>query len=226
MISFESKITIQVNENVYLKSPETSDLGRKIVKGSIELIDDIGFEDFTFKKLAQHISSTEASIYRYFESKHSLLSYLVLWYWGWQQYRLTLRIANIDDPMERLRRAVLVLTEQIEEDSTFSQINEVQLNKIVIAESSKIFLNKKVDKDNDSGFFLPYKELVQVVSDIILEINPCFKYPHMLVSTIIEGSHHQRFFAEHLPRLTNFVEGEDAITNFYQESVTKIIANK
>ena len=226
MISFESKITIQVNENVYIKSPETSDLGRKIVKGSIELIDEIGFEDFTFKKLACHISSTEASIYRYFESKHSLLSYLVLWYWGWQQYRLILRITNIDNPMERLRRAILVLTEQIEEDSTFSQINEVLLNKIVIAESSKIFLNKKVEKDNDSGFFLPYKELVQVVSDIILEINAKYKYPHMLVTTIIEGSHHQRYFAEHLPRLTNVVAGEDAITSFYQEMVTKIIANK
>ncbi len=226
MMTFDSKITIQVNENVYIKSPDTSELGRKIVKGSIELIDEIGFEDFNFKKLAIHISSTEASIYRYFESKHSLLSYLVLWYWGWQQYRMTLRITNIEDPLERLKRAIMVLTEQIEEDSTFSQINEVLLNKIVIAESSKIFLNKKVDQDNDSGFFLPYKELVQVVSDIILEINANFKYPHMLVTTIIEGSHHQRYFAEHLPRLTNVVEGEDAITSFYQEMVTKIIANK
>ena len=34
----------------------------------------------------------------------------------------------------------------------------------------------------------------------------------MLVSTIIEGTHHQRFFAEHLPRLTNVVEGEDSVT--------------
>ena len=223
MISFESKIIIQVNDNVYLKSPETSDLGKKIVKGSIELIDEMGFEDFTFKKLAHRISSTEASIYRYFESKHSLLSYLVLWYWGWQQYRLSMRITNIEDPVERLRRAIIVLTEQIEEDSTFSQINEVLLGKIVIAESSKIFLNKKVSQDNDSGFFLPYKELVQAVSDIILEINTNFKYPHMLVTTIIEGSHHQRYFAEHLPRLTNVVEGEDAITSFYQEMVIKII---
>ncbi len=224
MIPFNNNLSIQINENVYLKSPETSELGRKIVKGSIELIDEMGFEDFTFKKLANHISSTEASIYRYFESKHLLLSYLVLWYWGWQQYRLMLRITNIEDPFDRLKRAVLVLTEQVEEDSTFSQINEALLNKIVIAESSKIFLNKKVDKDNDSGFFLPYKEIVQVVSDIILEINPTFKYPHMLVSTIIEGSHHQRYFAKHLPRLTNVVEGEDAITSFYQELVTKVIS--
>lgn len=225
MMPFNNNLSIQINENVYLKSPETSELGRKIVKGSIELIEEIGFEDFNFKKLANHISSTEASIYRYFESKHLLLSYLVLWYWGWQQYRLILRITNIEDPFDRLRRAILVLTEEVEEDIKFSQINEALLNKIVIAESSKIFLNKKVERDNNSGFFLPYKELVQVVSDIILEINPTFKYPHMLVSTIIEGSHHQRYFAQHLPRLTNVVEGEDAITSFYQELVTKIISD-
>ena len=64
-----------------------------------------------------------------------------------------------------------------------------------------------------------YKEVVQRVSDIILEIKSDFKYPHMLVSTVIEGSHHQRFFAEHLPRLTDIVEGEDAVSTFYIELV-------
>ena len=39
----------------------------------------------------------------------------------------------------------------------------------------------------------------------------------MLVSTIIEGAHHQRYFAEHLPSLTDVCEGEDAITTFYQK---------
>ena len=211
-----SSLNINVNENVYLKNPESSALGKKIIKGSIELIDELGFEEFTFKKLAINISSTEASIYRYFESKHHILTYLVLWYWGWQEYRLLLRLTNIDSPIERLKRAVSALTEKIEEDSTFSQINEVRLNRIVISESSKVYLNKGVDKDNELGYFILYKEVVDLVANIILEINPDFKYPHMLVSTVIEGAHHQRFFAEHLPRLTDQVEGEDAITSFYK----------
>jgi AcrR family transcriptional regulator len=219
-----NNLSINVNEQVYLKSPESSDLGKKIITSAIELINEIGFEDFTFKKLAKTISSTEASIYRYFESKHHLLMYLVLWYWGWQQYRLTLRIINVDCASERLKRAIEILTEQVKEDSKFSQINEVLLNKIVISESTKIYLNKNVDVVNELGIFLVYKELVQTVSDIIMEINPSFKYPHMLISTVIEGSHHQRFFAKHLPRLTDVVKGEDAITTFYQELITKTIS--
>ena len=45
----------------------------------------------------------------------------------------------------------------------------------------------------------------------------------MLVSTIIEGANHQRFFAENLPRLTDVIEGEDAVVSFYQELVLKEI---
>ena len=47
----------------------------------------------------------------------------------------------------------------------------------------------------------------------------------MLVSTVIEGAHHQRYFVEHLPRLTDVVVGEDAITEFYNEMVIKSISN-
>ena len=43
----------------------------------------------------------------------------------------------------------------------------------------------------------------------------------MLVSTIIEGANHQRYFAEHIPSLTDVLEGEDAITIFYQELALK-----
>ncbi len=226
MTAFKSNIKINVNENVFLKNPDSSTLGKKIIEGSIELIDDLGFEEFTFKKLAKYIGSTEASVYRYFESKHYLLIYLVLWYWGWQEYRMVLSLTNIDSPIERLKRAITILTEKIEEDSNFSQINEVRLNRIVIGESSKIYLNKTVKKDNEQGCFIQYKELVERVSDIILEINPSFKYPHMLVSTVIEGAHHQRFFTKHLPRLTDIVEGEQAITTFYKELVLLAINAK
>jgi AcrR family transcriptional regulator len=219
MEAFVNKIQIKINENVYIKSPQSSDLGKKILTGSIDLIDEIGFEEFTFKKLAKLISSTEASIYRYFESKHHLLIYLVLWYWGWQEYRLVLKLTNIDDPKERLKRAITILTEKIEQDSTFSEIDELKLNRIVISESSKAYFSKAVDDDNKLGFFNQYKEIVKRVANVILEINPNFKYAQMLVSTVIEGSHHQRFFAKHLPRLTNVVEGEDIVTKFYTELV-------
>lgn len=208
-------IHVSVNEKLYLKNPYSTDLGRRILQGSIDLIDELGFENFTFKKLSQRIGSTEASVYRYFVSKHQLLAYLISWYWGWMEYRFIFELNNIPSPEKRLQKAIHLITEEIEEDLSISFINEVKLYHIVIAESSKIYLNKKVEQDNKQGYFMPYKKFVQKISDIILELAPNYKYPHMLVSTIIEGAHHQRFFAEHLPRLTDTVDGEDAVTTFY-----------
>lgn len=213
----QSKIAIKINPDVFKKDPLSSDLGEKILRQGIVLIEELGFEDFTFKKLAEHISSTEASIYRYFDNKHNLLAYLIMWYWGWMDYRIMISTLNIDDPRIRLRRAIKCLTEVIQEDLTVQQIDEAKLHQIVIGESSKIYLCKSVDTNNQLGFFFAYKSIVQQVANIILEINPNYKYPHMLVSTIIEGAHHQRFFADHLPRLTDVVEGEDAVTEFYTQ---------
>lgn len=213
----QSKIALKINPKVFKKDPLTSDLGARILRQGIDLIEELGFENFTFKKLAINIQSTEASIYRYFESKHNLLAYLTMWYWSWMEYRVLMTTLNIPDPNIRLKNAVKCLTQDVVEDKEVSQIDEAKLHRIVIMESFKVYLCKKVDEDNKSGFFKPYKSLVQRVADIILEIKPLFKYPHMLVSTIIEGAQHQRFFADHLPRLTDIVEGEDAITTFYTE---------
>ncbi len=223
MQDFLLNIQIKVNENIYLKDPESSDLGKKIVSGSISLIHEIGIDSFTFKKLATKIKSTEASVYRYFENKHKLLLYLCSWYWGWLTYRVMFRTTNIEDPCARLKNAIKTVVEQVEEDNSFSHINEVLLNKIVITEGSKAYLNSRVDEENELGIFTQYKELVERISAIILEIKPNFLYSHMLVSTIIEGSHFQRYFAEHLPRLTDVIEGEDSIENFYIDLALKAI---
>ncbi len=221
-----SNVSIQVNKHLHLKDPETSDLGRKIINGSIELIDDIGFEQFTFRKLALHIGSTEASVYRYFESKYKLLLYLFNWYWAWMEYKMVFALANISSAEKRLTRAITLLTEQVEQDGNFEHINEVKLYHIVINDSAKAYLTKEVDVENKFGVFLSYIKVVQEVGDIILEINPDYKYPHMLVSSMIEGAHHQRYFAEHLPGLTDVIEGEDAITDFYKDLVFKAIEKR
>lgn len=219
-------VSIQVNDCIYIKNPDSSDLGKKIINGSIDLIDQIGFDAFTFRKLAFEINSTEASIYRYFESKHKLLLYLTSWYWIWMEYRLVLYTANIDSAKDRLEKAIRLLTELAIEENEVLQINVAKLNRIVISESSKAYLTKEVDTENQEGVFLGYKQLVARVSAIIQEINPGYKYPNMLVSTVMEGAHHQRFFAEHLPRLTNVIKGEDSISKFYLELVLNAISNR
>lgn len=218
-----ANINIKVNDKIFLKNPESSSLGKKILSGSIELIDKVGLDEFTFKKLAKTINSTEASIYRYFESKHKLLLYLTSWYWSWMEYKLAFRVANIDCPKERLKRAINLVTKKVEQDGNIPHINEIKLNHILISESSKAYLTKSVDDENKHGVFSSYKQFVQRVSDIILEINPSYKYPHMLISTVIEGSHHQRYFSEHIPKLTDIVSGEDSITNFYNQLVFQAI---
>lgn len=218
MDHFLSSISINANSSTFLKNPESSELGKRIIANSIELIEEIGFEQFTFQKLARQTGSTEASVYRYFENKHKLLLYLTSWYWAWLEYYLILKTANIDSAHEKLKRTICLLTRPMDEDMNFAHINETKLHRIIISESSKAYLTKAVDQENREGVFAGYKNLVARVSQVILEINPGYKYPHMLVSTIIEGAHHQRFFAEHLKRLTDVVEGEDAITEFYLQT--------
>ena len=50
-----SNFKIDITDKLYLKDPQSSDLGKRIIENSIKLIDDIGFEGFTFKKLGQQI---------------------------------------------------------------------------------------------------------------------------------------------------------------------------
>jgi|GEM_PF-3560661 len=100
------RLQITVNPNTYIKDPESSDLGQKILTTGIELMDELGFEVFTFKKLAERCGTTEASVYRYFESKHQMLLYLINRYWAGMEDQLAFAVANIDSAAERLSRAV------------------------------------------------------------------------------------------------------------------------
>lgn len=217
------QVHITINPDLYSKNPESSELGRRIVSNSIEMINELGFESFTFKKLGKRIGSNESSIYRYFESKHMLLVYLISWYWSWIEYKLVFATHNIKSPKTKLEEAVNILTKQVTIDNSFSYINEIILNRIIIAESSKAYHTKEVDSENEKGYFKTYKRVVQRVSSIVLENKPDFEFPHMLISTIIEGAHQQRYFSQHLPSLTDVEKGKDNITGFYTDLVFKAI---
>ena len=225
MNSLLTNIQLRIEEKVYLKDPETTSTGKKIINHGILLIDEIGLEAFTFKKLAERIGSTEATIYRYFESKHMLLVYLISWYWNWQEYRLIFATNNILSPEARLKIAISILSGNITNDMDFAHIDEVSLQRIVVSESAKAYLTKEVDAENQEGYFRSYKRLCKRISDIILEINPHYPFPDSLVSTISEGAHYQKFFAQHLPSLTNIKENEEnQLEVFLTELVLKTIA--
>ncbi|MGJ8684550.1 MAG: TetR/AcrR family transcriptional regulator [Nonlabens sp.] len=196
-------LKVQINDKIFIKDPESSELGQRIISNSIEMIHEMGFEQFTFKKLGKKISSNESSVYRYFENKHKLLLYLTSWYWGWLEYQLVIDTIRIVQPVERLTRAVEIITQPTQFDSKFEHIDEVLLNKIVIAEYSKSYLTKEVDEENKNGYFTIYKRLVERVKDMILAVNENYPYPSSLSSTILEGALHQHFLKDHFKKMTD-----------------------
>lgn len=217
-----SHLKIQVNEKIYVKDPETSPLGKKIVEQSILLIDEIGFDNFTFKKLGEKIGSNESSIYRYFENKHKLLVYLSSWYWSWMEYKLVFATTNILDPTEKLNKAITIVTEKVTNDTNTEHINEAILNKIIIAEFTKTVQTKEVDQENKEGFFLIYKRVINRIVGIVKEVNPEYPFAKSLVSTIVEGSLHQHFLTEHLKTITDCNESVST-TEFYLNLTTNVL---
>ena len=220
----QSVLQIPVQEALFLKDPTSSTVGKSILEHGLILLSEIGLEDFTFKKLAAKISSTESTIYRYFENKHQFLSYLFNFYWAWMDVNIAFATTNIDDPKERLRRIIGLITKKVSNDVRTPFIDEALLQDVIALEYSKSILSKKVDEENQAGYFLQYKRLVDRISAVIIEINPNYAYPNALVSTVLESSFHQRYFGNHLPRLTNEMHIDARLEDFLLDLCLKTLA--
>lgn len=210
-----------------LRDPLKTQLGRNIIASSILLIDELGFENVTFKKLAQRMDSNEPSLYRYFENKHMLLLYLVVWYWNWVIFLIDYNCKNIEDPKKKMNIIIDNIVDASIENPSVDFVNEKKLHKIIIAESSKAYHTKLVDTENKEGFYKSYKMLTQKIADVILEINPKFPYPHSFASNLFEMANNQIYFAEHLPKLTDIeVKKENysdvkKLLSFYMDTILK-----
>lgn len=222
MQSLLHNFKISVNPKIYVKDPETSALGKKIIEHSILLIDEIGFENFTFKKLGNKIGSNESSIYRYFESKHKLLIYLSSWYWSWMEYKLVFNITNLNNAEEKLHKAIRVITEKIEDDRNTEHINEAILNKIIITEFTKTLHTKEIDAEIKEGFYLIYNRIINRIVAIINELNPDYPFAKSLVSSIVEGSLHQHFLQDHFASITDCNE-QITPADFYNNLISIVI---
>ncbi|MBS1771234.1 MAG: TetR/AcrR family transcriptional regulator [Bacteroidetes bacterium] len=200
----ELQLQIKMNPKLYVRDPESSELGRNIIKYGILMIHEMGFEDFTFKKLAVKIGTTEASIYRYFENKHRLLIYITTWFWTWMEYQLIFHTNNVKDSKQKINTVINLLTFQEKDQFILEHIDKDILHKIVIAEGDKSYLTKHVTEDNKAMLFKPYKDLCHRIGQIFLEYKSGFQFPHSLATTLIETAHHQMYFKDNLPRLTDF----------------------
>ena len=197
------KLSFNVNETIYLRNPENTELGKKIVKQSIDLIYTLGFEAFTFKKLAKEVGTTEASIYRYFENKHRLLLYIINWYWLFMDYLIDFQLQNINENKQKLKTIIQILANELPESTSGLDYNKRYLNQIVISESSKVYLIKDVAEINKNEVFKPYKDLCSKIANVMAIYNKKYDYPKSLSTTLIETAHQQQFFSQHLPRLTD-----------------------
>jgi len=209
---------MSIPKGLSLRDPLQSKLGKSIITHSIILIDEIGFESFTFKKLALKMKSNETSLYRYFENKHFILLYLVVWYWNWVIYLIDYNTKNITDSNKKLNIIIDNFVDATKENPSIGFVNEKLLHRIIIAESTKAYHTKNIDEENKQGFYKSYKSLIQKVADVILDINPEFPYPHSLANNLFEMANNEIFFAEHLPRLTDM-----KVSNENYEQVNKLL---
>ncbi|MFM2394499.1 MAG: hypothetical protein RLZZ546_2481 [Bacteroidota bacterium] len=225
LIKINFQVKFDINDRIYLRNPESSELGKLMVKKSIDLIYELGFEQFTFKKLAIDINSTEATIYRYFENKHRLLLYILNWYWSYMEFLVTFKLENISDKKESLKIIVHLLTHELAESESPFDYNKRFLNQIVIAESSKVYLVKEVAEINKNKVFKPYKDLCAKIAEVISAYNPKYKYPRSLSTTIIETSHDQQFFSVNLPKLTDVTakKNEEFVSQFIEDFLFKVL---
>lgn len=218
-------LKFDINNKLYLRNPEGSELGKQIVKKAIDLIYSIGFEQFTFKKLAHEVNTTEASIYRYFENKHRLLLYILSWYWNYMEFHVNFKITNLTDKKERLKVVIQLLTDDLSMEFGNVDYNLHYLNQIVIAESGKGYMIKEVSELNSNEIFKPYKDLCAKIAVLISDYNPKYIFPHSLSTTLIESSHQQQFFIKNLPRLTDIhaVKKSDFIKLFLEDFLFKVL---
>lgn len=221
-------VQLQINERLYLRDPQSSELGQKIVLNSIKMVSKMGFESFTFKKLAKEISSTEASVYRYFENKHKLLIYVISLYWNWLSYRLSIETLRMEDPEQKLLIAIRLFCHTLGPlPNTRTPFDLIRLHHIVINESPKAYLTKEVDADNKEGSFLGYKRFCREVAEFVKEINPTYPTPTALVSTAVEAAHHQKYFSEHLPSLTEVSNGDkDEVASFLEDMIFRVLGKQ
>ena len=197
------RLHIQVHPGLSLKDPQGTELGRKILREGVLLIDELGLELFTFRKLAERIQSTEASVYRYFENKHLLFTYLFCWYWEWIDFQMEMQTQNIGDPRTRLRKTISILLNNSTNQRFENSVDIRALSHIVAAEGTKAYHTKAIDEEHAKGYFNSYTKFIDKVHDILLTINPDFPYPRALASNIIEMASNHLFFSEHMPGLTD-----------------------
>ncbi len=214
-----SRLSISVSPNTFLRNPEDTELGRKLIKHGIELLSEKGYQCFNFKSLAAEMGSTEASIYRYFENKYMLLVYLTSWYWEYLDIQIMLNTRNIDNASKKLGITVRTIVKGIESEFSNEYINISKLHNIVVEQSPRVIHSKKVEQCEKAGMFSNYKNLNNNIAAIILECDPDFKYPSALATNILKMAMDHKYYSQHICALTEITNCKESHQNQLEEMI-------
>lgn len=215
----------QPSEAFYKKQPESSELGKRIVSEGLVFMQEIGFEAFTFKKLAERLQTTEASVYRYFENKHHLLLFYMSMYWLWLEYHLTFGLHNLPASKSKLNKAIEMITRPDQLHWPLQDLSFSHLLNLVVTEWGKIYFTSQIDKEDEAGLFTDYKRFCKRLSTLVAESHPDYPYPNTLISTAMNMLFVQRFYAHHLPSLTDLAQDDDRMTDFIKNLVNGALQN-
>ena len=67
---------------LFVTNTQSTELAKRIINEAIQITAQTGYQQFTFKRLAAEIDTTEDVVHRYFFNKHNTLIKLVSWYWA------------------------------------------------------------------------------------------------------------------------------------------------
>lgn len=166
------------------------------------MMNDLGLEAFTFKKLTERAECTEATIYKYFPNKQRLLQYYFQLYWMWLDTHCQQEGRTFADPWTRVQGDIRALCGLWTEGAMAAQLDPVALRSLVIVEGSKSYLHRNVDEDNKLKLFQPYKDLCAHLASELKACDRKCKFPRTFATTLIEMAHSLEFAMEHLPALT------------------------
>lgn len=208
----------QPNAAYFKKEPDSSELGKKIVSEGLSLMQELGFDAFTFRKLAEKLHTTEASVYRYFENKHHLLLYYISIYWMWLEHQITFGTHNMD-PKLKLDRAIELITHPESSNWSFQDLRFEHMQNLLISEWGKVYYSQQIDAEYQSGLFSEYKQFCKRLSNLIEESYPHYTFPNALVTTMMNTLFAQGFYAHHLPSLTELKQDDVQLTQFIKSIV-------
>jgi AcrR family transcriptional regulator len=206
-----NRVLFQLSDKLYVRDPLKTETGKAIISNSVHLIGDLGFDNVTFRKIAEQMKSTEATIYRYFENKFRLLQYLADWYWTAMNFEIEFHLNNVTDAEEKLKICLQLLA-GARKPVNVSPIDHQMLHRIVIAEFDKTYLYRSIDRDYKNGLLGPFNDTCKTIADIVREINPKYAFPHSLVSTAISAAIQQIYFSRHMPLLSD-IKNDQKIMN-------------